>query len=63
MQLKKQQYMPQPKAQVIKSVVKEQTKEAGGEHSLRGTFASVMMLGGILIVTWVGVFLLYLARN
>jgi hypothetical protein len=33
------------------------------EHSLRGTFASVMLLAALVIVSWVGVFLLYLARN
>ncbi|WP_274363362.1 cytochrome c oxidase subunit 2A [Paenibacillus thermotolerans] len=33
------------------------------EQSLRGAFASVMLLGGFLIITWLGVLLLFLARN
>lgn len=33
------------------------------EESLKGTFASVMLLGGFLLVTWLLVFFLYLARN
>lgn len=32
------------------------------EESLKGTFISVMLLGGFLIVTWVGVLILYLIR-
>ncbi|GIP31265.1 cytochrome c oxidase subunit 2A [Paenibacillus sp. J2TS4] len=33
------------------------------KENLRGTFAAVMMLGGFLILTWLGVFLLFIARN
>jgi len=32
------------------------------EEDLRGTFASVLFLGGFLIVSWVGVLILYLIR-
>lgn len=33
------------------------------EHSLKGTFVSVMLLGGFLIVTWLGVFMLFIYRG
>jgi hypothetical protein len=33
------------------------------ESSLKGTLASVMILGGFIAVTWLGVFMLFLARN
>ena len=33
------------------------------EPSLKGTFTSVLLLGAFILVTWLGVFLLYLARN
>lgn len=32
------------------------------EEDLRGTLASVLFLGGFLIVSWVGVLILYLIR-
>lgn len=33
------------------------------EPKLKGTFAAVMILGGFLLITWLGVFALFLARN
>jgi len=33
------------------------------EHSLKGTFASVMLLGAFLAITWIGVFILFVARD
>jgi len=33
------------------------------EHSLKGTFVSVMLLGGFLAVTWLGVFFLFISRG
>jgi hypothetical protein len=33
------------------------------ESSLKGTFVSVMLLGGFLIASWAAVFLLYIART
>jgi len=33
------------------------------EPPLKGTFASVLLLGAFLAASWLGVFLLYLARN
>jgi len=32
------------------------------EENLTGTFTSVMMLGGFLILSWIGVWILYLVR-
>lgn len=40
-------------------VIKQQHEE---EEELPGTLASVMVLGGFLIVSWVGVLILYLVR-
>ncbi|WP_420852112.1 cytochrome c oxidase subunit 2A [Paenibacillus hamazuiensis] len=33
------------------------------ESSLKGTFASVMLLGFFLVLTWAGAFALFLHRN
>jgi len=33
------------------------------EPALKGTFASVMLLGAFIVVTWIGVFALFMARN
>jgi len=33
------------------------------QQSLKGTFVSVMLLGAFLAVTWIGVFLLFVARD
>ncbi len=33
------------------------------EPALKGTFASVMLLGAFIVLTWIGVFALYMARN
>jgi len=43
-----------------KEAMKKQVEH--GEEEIPGTFASVMFLGGFLIVTWVGVLILYLVR-
>ncbi|CAG7647702.1 cytochrome c oxidase subunit 2A [Paenibacillus allorhizosphaerae] len=39
--------------------------DQGHQHdqNLSGTFVSVMILGAFLLVTWVGVFLLFLSRG
>lgn len=38
-------------------------KEHETDHdTLKGTFTFVMLLGGFLIVTWIGVWALYLVR-
>lgn len=31
-------------------------------NTLKGTFTSVLLLGGFLVLTWVGVFILFLSR-
>lgn len=33
------------------------------EPSLKGAFASVMLLGGFLVIVWVLVFALFMVRN
>lgn len=33
------------------------------ESPLKGTLAAVMILGGFLFLTWLGIFILYLLRN
>lgn len=38
-------------------------KSSAQEPSLKGAFAAVLMLGGFLALTWVAVFVLYLARQ
>nr|WP_156396690.1 cytochrome c oxidase subunit 2A [Paenibacillus sp. Soil724D2] len=37
--------------------------KAEQEPALKGTFASVMLLGAFLVITWVAVFLLFLYRQ
>lgn len=32
-------------------------------QSLKGTFLSVMLLGGFIVLTWLGVFILYINRG
>jgi len=47
--------------------VNKSTKGKGQEHektsNLRGTLASVLILGGILLVCWLTVFIIYMVRN
>jgi len=33
------------------------------EHSLKGTFASVILLGAFLALVWIGIFILFIARD
>ena len=33
------------------------------EHSLKGTFAGVMLLGAFLTAVWLGVFVIFLQRG
>jgi len=33
------------------------------EPSLKGAFASVLILGAFILISWLGVFALYLIRN
>lgn len=39
----------------------QQTEEE--EHSFKGTFVSVLMVGGVIIVSWFAVFFLFLSRQ
>lgn len=41
---------------------KELDEEKTEEVSIKGTLASVMLLGGFLIISWFGVWILYLIR-
>ncbi|MCS7458887.1 cytochrome c oxidase subunit 2A [Paenibacillus doosanensis] len=41
----------------------EQKEKDHAETSLKGTFASVMLLAAFLILTWVGVFVLFAVRG
>lgn len=46
----------------------EQTKVKPGQEkhedvSLKGTFVSVLLLGGFLALTWLAVFVLFIARS
>ncbi|HLR63802.1 MAG TPA: cytochrome c oxidase subunit 2A [Pseudogracilibacillus sp.] len=41
---------------------KKQEKMENEEVDLRGTFVSVMFLGGFIIASWAGVWALYLYR-
>lgn len=39
-----------------------QPQRKHNEESLKGTFVSVMLLGLFLVLSWVGMFLLFIAR-
>lgn len=45
-----------PKAEDVARLAKE-------EPALKGTFVSVLLLAGFIAVTWLGVFVLFVARN
>lgn len=42
---------------------KTAAKEKHEEVNLKGTFVSVLILGGFLALTWLAVFILFIARN
>lgn len=50
--------MPNPQ---IKHPAAEKHKDEDSKD-LKGTFISVMLLGGFLIISWAGVWILYLIR-
>ncbi|WP_256759921.1 cytochrome c oxidase subunit 2A [Cohnella sp. WQ 127256] len=33
------------------------------EESLKGTFVSVLLLGAFLLLTWLGIFILFISRD
>ncbi|SET31716.1 Cytochrome c oxidase subunit IIa family protein [Salinibacillus kushneri] len=39
-----------------------ESKQTDEEPNLKGTFASVMILGAFIIVSWISVFILYMYR-
>jgi len=45
------------------SVVVTKPNREDKEPSLKGTFASVMIVGGVILVTWMLVFLLFINRT
>lgn len=45
------------------SAPKTNKQEDSDVYSLKGTFASVLMLGGFIIVVWLAIFLLFLHRQ
>ncbi|WP_159881016.1 cytochrome c oxidase subunit 2A [Paenibacillus puerhi] len=51
------------KLQDINRRVEKPAKESHNEPVLKGTFAAVMLLGLFLVVSWVGIFLLFIARG
>lgn len=50
--------MPEP--QFDKDHVESDEKQE--TNDLKGTFISVMLLGGFIIITWIGVWALFLSR-
>lgn len=53
--------MAEPKVQTNTNTTRNVPQKK--EESLKGTLVSVFLLGGFLILTWVGVFALYMTRN
>lgn len=45
------------------TAVRPKPEHKDSEPTLKGAFASVMMVAGIIIVTWGLVFMLFIARN
>ncbi|WP_164669541.1 cytochrome c oxidase subunit 2A [Virgibacillus doumboii] len=44
------------------SVKTNTPKDSNDEKSLKGTFASVLVVAAIIVVMWIGVFWLYMER-
>lgn len=42
---------------------KQKKSENHDTHSLKGTFVSVMVLAAFIAATWLGVFVLFIARG
>ncbi|RAP76547.1 cytochrome c oxidase subunit 2A [Paenibacillus montanisoli] len=41
----------------------EARKDVGENEQLKGTFASVLLIGGFIVVLWIVIFALYLCRQ
>lgn len=55
-------YQQSTKTQDKKSKDYHPTAPEHKEPELKGTFASVMLLGAFLVITWVGAYLLFISR-
>lgn len=55
--------MTKPEIHQPNKTIRAESKKTVEEHSLKGTFTSVMIVGAILLVSWLGVFLLFMARQ
>lgn len=42
--------------------LEQEDTEKQEENTFKGTFVSVMLLGGFIILSWLGVWMLYLLR-
>ncbi|ADG05192.1 cytochrome c oxidase subunit 2A [Kyrpidia tusciae] len=45
------------------SAPKTRERETEAEENLKGTLASVFIVGAVLLASWLGVFILFLDRN
>lgn len=54
-------------ADIVRKTEQAETKPAHADKhedvSLKGTFVAVLLLGGFLALTWLAVFVLFIARN
>lgn len=50
--------MPEPQL----DHTKKEINKIESKNEFKGTFISVMLLGGFIIVTWIGVWALFLSR-
>jgi len=41
----------------------KQSPKQQDEQSLKGTFVSVMLLGGFIALSWLGIFILFVSRG
>lgn len=55
--------MTQPRVSHRKQDLVPEKPVVTDEHSLKGTFVSVMLLAAFIIVVWTVIFLLFLSRN
>jgi cell division septal protein FtsQ len=47
----------------LNQVKKQEVNEEHSESQLKGTFASVLILGGFILGCWLFVFILFMIRN
>lgn len=48
--------------QLNQDIIEEPELEVETEGEFKGTFVAVMILGGFIILSWAGVWMLYLSR-